>query len=405
VVRLALGLLLGLATGAAAIDTIDAEEDIAELLATPPSTEAEEEETQGRKWAVLPQVGYGPETGPLAGFKFEHRNLAGEGITLDVDATYALNRQQNLGLTVGSEHLREDRFLLLFSSNFELDPQLDFFGIGNNDVGPDAASTHEFQSTDAELTGGWRPWPRLALNGSIGLRRVSVRRGDRDDDTPFTIDEFPNLPGIDGGWANPIALSLVYSSRDEIMRPTRGVRAIAKISHTNKALGSDFEFTRYTLDASYLYSFLEGRHVLGARIGGGFIDGPTREIPFWELEELGGDDTLRGFFPHRFLGQSRVMLNLEYRGKMVDFDFFDIWHVQVDGVLFGEAGRVFIDNDELDDEFELNEDIIGRIVDDLQYSYGGGLRIALSRALIARIDVGFSEEETGLVYLAFGHTF
>jgi predicted ABC-type transport system involved in lysophospholipase L1 biosynthesis ATPase subunit len=44
-------------------------------------------------------------------------------------------------------------------------------------------------------------------------------------------------------------------------------------------------------------------------------------------------------------------------------------------------------------------------VSDLQYSYGGGLRIALSQALVARIDVGFSDEETGLVYLAFGHAF
>ena len=42
------------------------------------------------------------------------------------------------------------------------------------------------------------------------------------------------------------------------------------------------------------------------------------------------------------------------------------------------------------------------VVSDLQYSYGGGLRIALSQALVARIDVGFSDEETGLVYLAFG---
>jgi hypothetical protein len=44
-------------------------------------------------------------------------------------------------------------------------------------------------------------------------------------------------------------------------------------------------------------------------------------------------------------------------------------------------------------------------VNDLRYSSGGGLRFALSQALVARIDVGFSDEETGLVYLEFGHTF
>jgi hypothetical protein len=42
---------------------------------------------------------------------------------------------------------------------------------------------------------------------------------------------------------------------------------------------------------------------------------------------------------------------------------------------------------------------------DFRYSYGGGTRIALGEALVARIDVGFSDEEKGLVYLVFGHTF
>jgi hypothetical protein len=41
----------------------------------------------------------------------------------------------------------------------------------------------------------------------------------------------------------------------------------------------------------------------------------------------------------------------------------------------------------------------------MRFSYGGGVRIGFSSGLVARIDVGFSPEETGLVYLTFGHTF
>ena len=39
--------------------------------------------------------------------------------------------------------------------------------------------------------------------------------------------------------------------------------------------------------------------------------------------------------------------------------------------------------------------------------YGGGLglRFALSQALVARVDVAFSDERLPIVYLAFGHTF
>jgi outer membrane protein assembly factor BamA len=394
-----------LARQAPALDEIDPEEEVADLLARPADDE-EATDAAARRWAVLPQVGYGPETGPEAGLKYEHHNIADSGVSLDVNGVYALNKQQSFELSVAYPDIMDERFLVLFSAEYDVDPTFDFFGLGNNDLGPDPVSTHHIQSALGSLTAGWRPWPRVAVNFSVGLRHVNIGYGDRDDDgTPFTLDVFPDLPGVEGGFVNPLELSLVWSTRDEILRPTRGWRGILKVSHTDQALLSDYEYTRWVADLSYLYSFWEGRHILGARLNGGFIDGPRRDIPFWELEELGGSDTLRGFFPHRFLGTSRVLLNLEYRTKLFAFDFFDFWHVQIDGVVFGEGGRVFIDNDELADEFELNDDIIDRVVDNFQYSYGPGLRIVLSKALVARIDIGFSDEEQGLVYLAFGQTF
>jgi outer membrane protein assembly factor BamA len=308
---------------------------------------------------------------------------------------------------IGTPHLLDDRFLTLFRVRYYRDPQQEFFGLGNNEVGPDAASTHSYEQIDGELTVGWRPWRRVAINLTAATRHVHIGHGDKEDDppTPFTVDLFPDLPGVNGGFVNPIGLSIVYTSRDEVLQPTRGWRAIVKASHADRALASDFEFTRVDADFGYLYSFWRGRHVLGARLNGGFIDGPRREIPFWELERLGGDDTLRGFFPRRFLGSQRVLLNLEYRFPIWEFDFFHIWHVHVGGVAFGEAGRVFAAGGELRDEFKLNNSILDRLVSNLQYSYGGGLRFALSQAIVARVDVGFSDEEQGLVYLSFGQAF
>ena len=193
---------------------------------------------------------------------------------------------------------------------------------------------------------------------SAGIRHIDIEHGDRDDDTPFTTDEFPELPGIEGGFVNPIGLGLVYNGRDDLIWPTRGWRIIAKVSHTNRELGSDFQFTRAVLDVGYLYGFFGGRHVLGARVSGGFIDGPSRDVPFWELTELGGDDTLRGFFPRRFLGQAHALVNLEYREKLFAFDFFDIWRVQVAAAAFGDAGRVFVHRGDLDEEFDLTNEVI-----------------------------------------------
>jgi outer membrane protein assembly factor BamA len=389
---------------ARAIEELEAEENISDLLPAEFPGERAASDSSRRRWAVLPQVGFGPDTGPVGGAKFAHRDLNGSGVALDVDGTYALSQQQSLAVSLGSSHFLHDRVVVLVRSRYHFDPQREFFGLGNNDVGPDPASTHEFQEVGGAVTLGWRPFRRVAFNFAIGARQVDVRRGDLDDGTPSTVDAFPRLPGVEGGVVNPVALSLVWNTRDDVMRPTRGWRVLLKAIHTNKTLLSDFEYTRYIGDAGYLRSFARGRYVFGLRVNGEWIDAPDEQVPFWELSELGGQDTLRGFFPHRFVGKGRVLLNGEARFRITSFDFFDLWRVTIDGVAFGDGGRVFLDKDDLEDEFQLG-DVVDSVIHTFQYSYGGGLRFKLSEALVARVDVGFSDEELGLVYLSFGQTF
>jgi len=388
------------------LEELEPEEGISDFL--PEVYPVREPETfRTRRWAILPELGYAPDTGPLAGAKYAHRDMY-KGTTLDFEGTYALNLQRSLALSVGSPHLLDDRLIILFRGKYYFDPQREFFGLGNNDYrqDPELPSTYEFQELAGGLTVGWRPFERLAFNFALGLRRVDIDCGKREDNKPFLQEtSFRDLTGIRGGLVNRLSVSLVWNNRDDILRPTRGWRVILKVGHTSKAVLSDFEFTRYVLDAGYLYSFLDRRLVAGIRANGAYIDGPDDEVPFWELEELGGQDTMRGFSPHRFLGKERVLLNGELRFLITQFDFYKLWHVKLDGVVFGDGGRVFLNSSEIRDEFGLNRSIVERVLSDFQYSYGGGVRIALSNALVARIDVGFSDEETGLVYLSFGQTF
>jgi len=66
---------------------------------------------------------------------------------------------------------------------------------------------------------------------------------------------------------------------------------------------------------------------------------------------------------------------------------------------------VFFDEEDIAHELGEPVESIPPTNNDFRYSYGGGTRIALAEALVARVDVGFSEEEKGLVYVVFGHTF
>ena len=123
---------------------------------------------------------------------------------------------------------------------------------------------------------------------------MHIGAGDLEGSTPSTPAAFPDLVGIQGGYANPIALSLVYNNREEITRPTRGWNLTLKVHHVDRVFESDYQFTRYIVDASYLYPLLTRRQVIGLRVGGHYIDTNNRNTPFYELASLGGSHDLRG---------------------------------------------------------------------------------------------------------------
>ena len=385
-------------------ENLDTERLLADVIQQG-AMEATEEIPRNQGWGVLPQIGYSPERGANAGVKFTDRNATAARMTVDLEGNYALKHQQSASVALIAPHFLDDTLIAALEANYLQDPTKEFFGLGNNDVGPDALSTNEYRLLSALVTVAARPFPRLTLALTAGFTDVHIARGDLEGSTPSTVDAFPDLVGIHGGRTSPLAFSIVFNDREDITRPTRGWSLIAKVQHVNRAMGNDFQFTRYIADASYLYPLLTRRQVLGLRVGGEYIDAKRRELPFYEMSSLGGAEDLRGFFYDRFLGGSRIMINGEYRLKLFDFDFIDLWHVRIDGVAFGDMGRVFTDQSDLDQQFSLNGGTIPEIFRDFRYSYGGGLRIALGEAILARIDVGFSNEETGLLYLTFGHIF
>jgi outer membrane protein assembly factor BamA len=239
-------------------------------------------------WAVLPQVGYSPAKGINAGVKFTDRNATSERLTLDVEANYALELQQNARMAVVAPHFFDDMVIAALEGEYLYDPTKEFFGLGNNDVGPDPQSTNGYRLLSGLATLAVRPLPRLTLAVTAGVTNVQITRGRLEDSTPSTADAFPDLVGLHGGYTNPIAFSIVYNNREEITRSTRGWNLIAKIQHVDHALGNEFQFTRYILDASYLYPLLTRRRVLGLRVGGEYIDSKRREVPFYEYSSLGG---------------------------------------------------------------------------------------------------------------------
>ena len=393
VVLVVLVLGLGLVGSAAATpeNDLDPENLISDSL--PERAPMNEKEGRTLPFAILPQVGYGPETGPKAGVKFEGRDLFGGSTVGDVNLLIALKRQQKATVNVGNTDL--NGFMLFGTLAWYTDPAVEFFGLGNNEIGPDELSNHGMRRARVGLTVGYRILQKFAVVLAGFYRDTNIYNGN-DDDTPSTQRFAPGLPGVHGAASNYLSAALVYNSRDDLVRPTEGWEAIIKYLNADSALfNRDTDYQKIILDVSYIQPLVWRRQVIAIHANTEVVVAGDDDIPFFELSSLGGDDTMRGYFPQRFLGKGSALINAEYRLKLIDFNFRKLWDVSIDGVGFGDVGRVY----------EGSGDFLHHPLDHIRYSYGGGVRIALSSGLVARIDAGFSPEEHGLIYLTFGHTF
>lgn len=353
--------------------------------------------------AILPQLGFSPEKGGNGGVKFTDRDIG--GLTIDVDTIAAQKGQLRAKASVVAPDAFGGRVIVALMADAETDPSKPFFGLGNNDVGSDELSTHRTNRTYARLVGAYRLNSWFSLVGSGAFNQQDIGRGRRLKRFPKTPDAFPGLVGTHGGRTSPISIALLFDDRDDVTRPIQGFNAILKVERIDRALGNEFRFNRATAEASYLHPFPTRRQVLGVRLGGEYVDGGRRDVPFWEYSSLGGGDDLRGYFNDRFLGKAKVIFGGEYRLKVLDFNFFHVWDVKIDGVAFADVGRVFLSPKDLQAAFRMPPNQLPKLRDAPRLSYGPGVRFALGEAIIARVDVGFSEDEVGLVYLVFGHTF
>ena len=349
----------------------------------------------GLPFAILPQVGYGPDTGGKGGVKFEGRDLFGGDTFADLNVTYAQHEQTKGTVAIGNPRFFHD-FMYYATASYYRDPSKEYFGLGNNNVGPEELANYDIKRTKVGGTFAYRVLRRLALTVSAMYRESDVDPSKSTRNHPKLQAFAPTLPGVHGASSNYVAVAVVYNSRDEVVRPTRGWEVIAKYLSADQALfNRDTDYSKFILDTSYTMPLVWRRQVLAVHGNTEVMFGHRSDIPFFELSSLGGDDTMRGYFPERFLGKGRMLFNAEYRLKLLDFNVRKLWDVTIDGVLFSDIGRVYEDSD----------DFLNHFLDHVRYSYGGGSRIGFSSGLVARIDVGFSAEEKGLVYLTFGHTF
>ncbi len=111
------------------------------------------------------------------------------------------------------------------------------------------------------------------------------------------------------------------------------------IEHSNPAVGSDFDFTRFQLQLRYAASkgddFIRTRLVLGAA---------TSALPIQRQFIIGGRGTLSGYPLYAFAGDHVSLLNLEYFYRLPTpnpYGWEWLNHMKTFGILFLDQGQVW----------------------------------------------------------------
>jgi len=216
-----------------------------------------------------------------------------------------------------------------------------------------------------------------AWRATLGAR---FRRYTTDDnilpDTTNLTDRFPNATGI--GTKNTITqeIRLLWDTRDSPVTPSRGSSGEFFGEKTSQALGSDSDYFRYGLEGKRFFVWNDPNQVTVVRGLYELVNGPY--IPFYELSQLGGRDTLRGYGEGRFADHGSLVVNVEHRYTFASLDLMNVQtHFEV--APFCDVGSVFQNLDNAQLKY-------------FRPVYGMAFRAAVKPNVVGDVDVGIGRE-------------
>lgn len=213
----------------------------------------------------------------------------------------------------------------------------------------------------------------------------------------------------DGGFVPAIKTGLVYDTRDNRPNPMKGIWTEAVVEGVPGFLGAENTFVKLSLthrqyftiipkDLSFAYRLNYQTTVTGHTPFYYQTQVLTSELKSATSEGLGGGSTLRGIWRNRVVGDGYFLGNVEARWKFARFKLINNnFYLGLNG--FFDFGRV---TKEIDVDFPAPEN--AHLIDyesnyyndgaeEMHYSYGAGLRIAMNQNFVIKADYGIAMDE------------
>ena len=228
------------------------------------------------------------------------------------------------------------------------------YGALLRDTRGSADYTERYRSIGAEIG--------LDFPGFESSQAISVGYLYRELSALTSLPPWPEYAGVQPATGPLGSAHLAWSFSNAHRQPLSispgdGRRVGFQLEHFQKGLGSDYTFTRATLDWNEYFTLPLPRHVLAARLFiGGLDGGPPQQGVF----SLGGsspgaveyaiDDPtllLRGYRPNAFSGERAVLASLEYRFPLLEVGrggvSAPLFLRRLHGALFVDAGEAWTD--------------------------------------------------------------
>jgi len=268
-----------------------------------------------------------------------------------------------LGSTVYFPHENE---IFRFQSSYTYYPD-DFWGLGNT-TSADAEEGFKQKQFFVNAQMLFRVQNKLYVGANYEFQYTGSITY-----TPNDVFDKENIAGRHGGNTSGIGPILTWDSRNAAYSPDKGFFSEIQFLVFNKAIGSDFNLKFLSIDLRKYIKVAQNSVLAFQGISGlGFGD-----VPFRKLEELGGSDMMRGFYGGRFTDKCLMAYQAEFRQ-------FLFWRLGV--VAFAATG-------------EVAPKVSDFYLTGLHSTYGGGLRVALSKRekLNLRIDYGIGNHSNAFI--------
>lgn len=276
------------------------------------------------------------------------------------------------------------KFFLYGDLSYRYYSQEDFYGLGNETT-RDTRTDFAYESGEISWVAGneFAHW----FAAAVRLSYLAVNTGPGTDGIFPDIGETFHDTAVPGLFEQPnflrLSSAVYFNYRDDPFHPHKGGIIGLFFSRHDELGDSRYQFNRYGIDARHYIPLGSEQRTLAIRTVAA-IDRADRgsRVPFYFMNTLGGDRTLRGYMPFRFRDTDLLFLSGEYRWEPAP---------AAELALFYDAGKTFSQRESFD-------------LDDLRTSYGFGIRFKTSKRTILRMDIGRSEENT-LLHIRSGVSF